>query len=71
MRKKTFGVKLHIGVDMFGLLHAMFVSTANVTDCEGVMTMIGYAVPYLSRCQTVLVDGAILEKFLPMALESC
>jgi transposase len=35
----------------------MFVSTANVTDREGAVTMIGYAVPHLSMCQTVLVDG--------------
>jgi transposase len=36
----------------------MFVSTANVTDREGAVTMIGYAAPHLSRCQTVLVDGS-------------
>jgi transposase len=56
--KKTSGVKLHIGVDTMGLPHVMFISTANVTDCEGVVTMIGYAVSHLSRCQTVLVDAS-------------
>jgi transposase len=35
----------------------MFVSMANVIDCEGVVAMIGYAVSYLSGCQAVLVDG--------------
>ncbi|MDR2699390.1 MAG: hypothetical protein LBC12_00985 [Nitrososphaerota archaeon] len=41
---------MRIGVDTFGLPHVMFVSTANVTDCEGAVTMIGYAVPI---CQGV------------------
>jgi len=35
----------------------MFVSTANVTDREGAITMIGYAAPCLSKCVKVLVDG--------------
>jgi len=35
----------------------MFVSTANVTDRDGAITMIGYAAPYLSKCLKVLVDG--------------
>jgi hypothetical protein len=54
------GVKLHVGVDTFGLPHAMFVSTANVTDREGAVAMIGYAVSHLLRCQTVLVDGSYI-----------
>jgi transposase len=58
MREKTSDVKLHIGVDTLGLPHAMFVSTANVTDREGAVIMIGYATSHLSRCQTVLVDGS-------------
>lgn len=35
----------------------MFVSTANVTDRDGAVSMIGYAAPNLSKCQKVLVDG--------------
>jgi len=35
----------------------MFVSTANVTDREGAITMIGYEGPNLSKCQKALVDG--------------
>jgi transposase len=58
IREKTLGVKLYIGVDTFGLPHVMFVSMANVTDCEGVVTMIGYVVSHLSKGQTVLVDGS-------------
>ena len=37
--------------------HAMLATTANVTDRDGAITMIGYAAPYLSRCLKVLVDG--------------
>ena len=35
----------------------MFVSTADVTDRDGAITMIGYAAPHLSKCLKVLVDG--------------
>ncbi len=35
----------------------MFVSTANVTDRDGGVSMIGYAAPNLSKRQKVLVDG--------------
>jgi len=36
----------------------MFVTTANVTDREGAISMIGYAAPNLSKCLKVLVDSA-------------
>ena len=55
--KKISGVKLHIGVDLNGLPHALFVTTANVTDRDGAVEMIGYAAPNLSKCVKVLVDG--------------
>jgi len=35
----------------------MFVTTANITDREGALSMIGYAAPNLSKCLKVLVDG--------------
>jgi transposase len=35
----------------------MFVSTANVTDRTGAITMIGYATPHLPKGLKVLVDG--------------
>jgi len=35
----------------------MFVTTANVTDRDGALTMIGYAAPNLSKCIKVMVDG--------------
>ena len=35
----------------------MFVSTANVTDREGAISMIGYVGSCLSMCKKILVDG--------------
>ena len=35
----------------------MFVTTADVTDRNGAITMIGYASPRLPQCIKVLVDG--------------
>jgi transposase len=35
----------------------MFISTADVSDRDGAIEMIGYAGPCLSKCQKVLVDG--------------
>ncbi len=36
----------------------MFVSTANITDREGALRMIGYAGKALSKCIKVLADGS-------------
>ena len=39
-------IKLHIATDILILLHAMFVSTSNMTDCDGAdgaASMIDYA----------------------------
>jgi transposase len=46
-----------MAVDILGLPHAMFVTTADITDREGALSMIGYAAPSLSKCLKVLVDG--------------
>ena len=51
-------MKLHIGVDTGGLPHAMFVSTADMSDRDGARNLIGYAYPHLSKVQKVLVDGS-------------
>ena len=48
---------MHIGVDTGGLPHAMFISTADVSDRDGARNLIGYAYPHLSKVQKVLVDG--------------
>ena len=57
MRAKKTGVKLHIGVDVLGLPNMMAVTTANVTDRDGALKMIGFTGETLSKCLKVLVDG--------------
>ena len=48
---------MHIGVDILGLPNALLVTTADVTDRDGAVLMIGYAASSLSKCLKVLVDG--------------
>jgi transposase len=44
-------------VDVLGLPHAALVTTADVTDRAGAITMVGYAAPHLPKCLKTLVDG--------------
>ena len=39
---KTSGIKLHIGVDAMGLPHAIYMTTANITDRSGAINMVEY-----------------------------
>jgi IS5 family transposase len=55
--KKISGIKRHIAVDTQGLPHAIHITTANVTDREGAINMIGDAKERLEDVQNVLVDG--------------
>lgn len=55
--KKVSGIKRHIAVDTQGLPHAIAVTTANVTDREGAVTMITQAKENLSKVRNLLVDG--------------
>ena len=51
-------------MDILGLPHAVFVSTADVNDREGALSMIACAKTTLSKCLKVLVDGGYSgEKF--------
>lgn len=55
--KKISGIKRHIAVDTEGLPHAIHITTANVTDRDGAVTMITEAKDSLSEVLSVLVDG--------------
>ena len=55
--KKISGIKRHIAVDTQGLPHAIYITTANVTDRAGAITMASNAKENLSRVKTMLVDG--------------
>jgi len=62
--KKISGIKRHIAVDTEGLPHAIHITTANVTDRDGAITMITEAKDVLSDVLNVLVDGGYTrEKF--------
>src|SRR3990167_6198992 len=55
--KKVSGIKRHIAVDTNGLLHAVHVTAANVTDREGAIEMVKNNKQHLASVATVLVDG--------------
>ena len=55
--KKVSGFKRHIGVDTQGLPHALYVSTANITDRAGALAMFSLRQRDLSQVEKVLVDG--------------
>lgn len=58
--KKVSGIKRHIVVDTQGLPHAVFITTANVTDRDGAIEMIWFDLNTMSNLSSVkkfLVDG--------------
>jgi len=55
--KKVSGIKRHIIVDTQGLPHAVLVTTADVTDRNGALEMIGLNLDTLSNVGKFLVDG--------------
>lgn len=62
--KKVSGIKRHIAVDTQGFPHALYVTTANVTDRAGALKAISRAKKDLRRVEKVLVDGGYSgEKF--------
>lgn len=62
--KKVSGIKRHAAVDLLGLPHALWVTTANITDRDGALIMFDNAKRNLSNVVRVLVDGGYKgEKF--------
>src|SRR3989338_1391902 len=55
--KKVSGIKRHIAVDTNGLPHGIEVTTANVTDRDGAITVAKQSKENLSRVEKMLVDG--------------
>jgi len=55
--KKISGIKRHIIVDSMGLPHALLVTTADVTDRNGAIQMIGLNINDLCHVEKFLVDG--------------
>lgn len=62
--KKISGIKPHIAVDTQGFPHAIYISTANITDREGAIEMVSNFKENLQNVKKVLVDGVYSgEKF--------
>jgi hypothetical protein len=55
--KKVSGIKRHIAVDTQGLPHAVYVTTAEVTDRAGALAMFGRHKQALSNAVNVMVDA--------------
>ena len=55
--KKVSGIKRHITVDTNGLLHAVEVTTANITDRDGAVEMAKHNRDIFSEIKNMLVDG--------------
>lgn len=55
--KKISGIKRHVAVDTQGLPHAIHITTANITDREGAITMAKNSKEDLSHVKAFLVDG--------------
>jgi transposase len=55
--KKVSGIKRHIGVDTQGLLHAIHITTANVTDREGALEAFTINQTNLVKVKKILADG--------------
>lgn len=55
--KKVSGIKRHIAVDTQGLPHAIWVTTAEVTDRAGALAMFGRHKSVLSKVVNVMADA--------------
>jgi transposase len=60
--KKVSGIKRHIAVDTNGLPHALFVTTANISDREGALQMFSCSGEKLSAVKNSLYDGGYTGK---------
>jgi len=62
--KKVSGIKRHIAVDTNGLPHAIYITTANITDRNGSLESFSVHKENLSEVKNVLADGGYSgEKF--------
>ena len=55
--KKVSGIKRHIVVDTMGLVHGFLVTTADTTDRNGAIAMVGLHRGELASVRKFLVDG--------------
>ena len=62
LAKKYLDIKRHIAVDTNGLPHAIFVTTANISDREGALQMFSCSGKKLSSVENSLYDGGYTGK---------
>lgn len=55
--KKVSGIKHHIAADTQDLPHGILVTTANITDKQGALSLFSDAKDNLSEVKNILVDG--------------
>ena len=67
--KKISGIKRHIGVDTQGFLHAIAVTTAELTDRAGALQAIDRSKHKLKNVTHVLAEGAYTGKPFAQAIE--
>jgi transposase len=67
--KLISGIKRHLGVDTEGLPHAIYVTTANVTDRAGALEMVWRYQRQLSRVHKLVVDGGYSGPGFAAAIE--
>lgn len=67
--KKVSGIKIHIGVDTNGLPHAIFATTADVTDRDGAVIMLEICAPNLTNVAKALCDGGYTGEDFALAVK--
>jgi len=60
--KKVSGIKRHFAVDTLGLPHAIYVSTANVTDRTGALEAFSTKAASLTTLSNVIADSSYTGK---------
>lgn len=67
--KKVSGIKRHIAVDTRGLIHAIEVTTANITDRKGAIQMCRRHIEALKKVKNMLCDGGYTGKPFAQAIK--
>lgn len=60
--KKVSGIKRHIAVDSQGLPHAIYLTTADISDKAGAKLLLTKESQQLSKVKNVMVDGGYRGK---------
>ncbi|MEB4844451.1 transposase, partial [Paenibacillus jamilae] len=67
--KKVSGIKRHIAVDTNGLIHAVEVTTANITDRLGAIQMCKRHTKSLEKVTNIICDGGYTGKSFAQSIK--